>query len=243
MWRQRQQCYSPHPELPAVMQRKQDLHVYLCIQQRISFKEVVEGKLPCTQLGWEVLVGGEGPAWAGGKMIDIHFANDKYIFWEWYYLGFFWFHKPSHLDPPEWHAAARSAASADRDRVCLGHADAGAACGGADADRKEATKPPHVCSWEHLRIKKKDRRRHSYRQANECTHTHTHIIHLGRAHGITPSCLAEQLFCLGLLVFSPTGPEHLWSTGPLPDSSVSSCVCAVHHGSLPDNQSEMHVHT
>lgn len=36
--------------------------LYLCIQQRIGFEEVVEGKLPRTQLGREVLVGGEGPA-------------------------------------------------------------------------------------------------------------------------------------------------------------------------------------
>lgn len=75
------------------------------------------------------------------------------------------------------------------------------------------------------------------KQANVHMHPRTHTIHLGRVHDLTLSCPAERLFCPGLLVFSPTAPEHLWSTGPLLHSSVSSCVCAVHLGSLPDNQS------
>lgn len=51
-------------------ERKQDDSVYLCIQQRVGFQEVVKGKLSCTQLGWEVLMGGEGPAWGGRQMIS-----------------------------------------------------------------------------------------------------------------------------------------------------------------------------
>ena len=39
-----------------------DSSVYLCVQQRVGLQEVVEGELPCAQLGGEVLVGGEGPA-------------------------------------------------------------------------------------------------------------------------------------------------------------------------------------
>lgn len=61
--------YDFHYTRSTAGEMKQGCGVYLCIQQRIGFQEVVEGKLPCAQLCWEVLVGGEGPAWAGKQII------------------------------------------------------------------------------------------------------------------------------------------------------------------------------
>lgn len=49
------------------VKRKQVYRTYLGIQQRVGFQQVVEGELSCTQLYWEVLMSGEGPAWRGGR--------------------------------------------------------------------------------------------------------------------------------------------------------------------------------
>lgn len=89
----------------------------------------------------------------------------------------------AHLDPPEWHAAVQWAAWAGHGRGCPGHADAGAACDAAGADGKGATRPPHVCSWEHLHTKIKST--YAHLKLHTCTavwrimdpqiHAHTHI--------------------------------------------------------------------
>lgn len=66
--------------------------------------------------------------------------------------------------------------------------------------------------------------------------THIHIIHLGRERDTSHPCPVGLSFCPGLSVFSPTMPAHLWSTGPLPGSSASSCGCAAHLCSLQHNR-------
>ena len=68
--------------------------------------------------------------------------------------------------------------------------------------------------------------------------THIHIVHLGRERDTSPPCPVGLSFCPGLSVFSPTMPAHLWSTGPLPGSSASSCGCAAHLCSLQHNRQD-----
>lgn len=55
----------------------------------------------------------------------------------------------------------------------------------------------------------------------------TNIFHLGRVRDTSPPCPVGLSSCLGRSVSSPTMPARLWSTGPLPGSSASSCGCAV----------------
>ena len=133
----------------------------------------------------------------------------------------------AYLDPPEWHAAVPWAAWAGRSKECQALADAGAVCGATGADGKGATRPHHACSWEHLCTNTK--LRHALLSIRDTQkNVHKHPFHLGRVLDTSPPCPAGPWFCRGLLAFSPMTPVPLWSTGPRPGSSASSCVCAAH---------------